>query len=344
MATTQADMKQADDEYSAAYAEPDMKKAEMSEDEAFGIAPPEDGSSDGSSAGMAGTAPTVVIAMEPAMEGEAMAEPGGEPMADAAEGDMPAGGEEMPEAMAGAMSEKDIQREKSWEGRLKAREAELKAREDALMAKEMAMTNEPGTKDDMPMEGGAMAMDDASATEALQTTAMEVKSGAMTVDQAMKQLSDDFGDEFANVLGVLIEAKAMAAADMAADKKMGKMSSTVDEIISRIDNDAARSHFEMIADKHPDFMELADSDAMKDYMAGLGEEERAQAQQVVEGGTARQIVKLLDMVKASAKMGEGDEGAEDPAMAAAEGVRSTGMKLPSKPTDADDYEAAWAAA
>lgn len=330
MATTPEDSKQDQDDFAAAFAGADPVKTEMSEDEAFGltadtaeadegdepemIEAEEDGETDGAdqaqsaSAGgdMVGTDPAIVIAIEPGAEDNAGAE------------DEPT-------------DPKELQRQKSWEGRLKAREAELKAREEALSQGAPAAT-------EMSMEAGEAGESEMS--EAVEEAAEKVESGELTFDQAMATLSNDFGPDFTRMLGVLIEAKAGEIAGKAADERVSKVSSQIDGLVGEIVDDKARSHFESISDAHPDFMDVAESPEFKDYVDGMDETQRAAALQTIESGSARNIIKLLSTYKDSKSGGKLDP-AQESSMDAAEGVRSGGLKLPEKPSISEDYADAW---
>ena len=219
---------------------------------------------------------------------------------------------------------KDIQRQKSWEGRLKAREAELKAREDALKS-----PSEPG-------ETQAQESTEPAVTEAVEEAAAAVESGQMTVDQAMAALANDFGDDFTKMLGVLIETKASEIAGKTADERMGQVKGEMDGLVNELVQDKAKSHYESISDAHPDFMDVAASPEFRSYVEGLDETQQAQAMKVIESGSARQIVKLLGDYKSTLNKVD-----QEPAMDAAEGVRSKGMKIPEKPAQSDDYAEAW---
>jgi hypothetical protein len=320
-----------DAEYSAAFSEDQSGPKQMSEDEAFSNM--SNMSDESGTSEPEGDGAVVTIEGDGEPEGEVVAEAPAE-MADAD----PASDE--------PTDPKDIQRQKSWEGRLKAREEELRMREQALTATaskpEQAATEEP-----------AEAMEDAG--EAVVEMAAAVSSGEMTAEQAMKTLEEDFGPEFVKMLDVLVSAKAGSAVD----SKVGEVSKTVDQLIGELVDDKARTHFEAIADAHPDFAEINGSEALSAYMASLSDAERAKAEQVQAGGNARSIVKLLDGFKgwaekqggakpqAAADDGMGMDmemdtsGIDESAADAAEGVRSTGMSLPGAPDKDDSYESAW---
>lgn len=341
MATTNEDLMQEDQEFSSAFNEPEAEKPTVSEDEAFGLMPEaEDGTS---SAGEQGEPPAATL---PPKGGEqTAAEPAVTEAAAPADGGQPQG------------LTKEEQQEKSWEGRLRAREAELQAREEALKALEEAAKNGKPAGDgqavahageETPAEERA---ENAETGAALSEVVKQVEDGDMTAEQAMAQLSGDFGPEFAKAVSALIKQAALDTATKVADEKVGAVSKSIDELISGITDKSARDHFEAIAEAHPDFAEMADGDDLKGYLASLPEDKRATADQVIAKGSARQIIRLLSDVKAFAAKNHGAEdeaemAAADPevskAMDAAEGVRSKGgLQIPKKPSAADDYESAW---
>lgn len=204
---------------------------------------------------------------------------------------------------------KEVQRLKSWEGRLKARDAELKARE----------------------AGGGMGSEGADVAEAVAVAAEAVEQGAAP-DDVMATLASDFGPDFVEAIGKLIEAKAGAIAERVAGEKVNPVMGTMEQLIGSLTDERQRNHFEAIADRHPDFNEVASNPAFQEWVSQQGEA----AQSVVEGGSARQVIALLDQFKAAA-------GGEDmAAMQAAESVPARrGLSLPKQPAAADDYEAAW---
>lgn len=225
----------------------------------------------------------------------------------------PTGEAAMPEA--GAMSPeelaKEVQRLKSWEGRLKARDAELKARE----------------------AGGGMGSEGADVAEAVAVAAEAVEQGAAP-DDVMATLASDFGPDFVEAIGKLIEAKASAIAERVAGEKVNPVMGTVEQLIGSLTDERQRNHFEAIADRHPDFNEVANNPAFQEWVSQQGEA----AQSVVEGGSARQVIALLDQFKAAA----GGGGEDMAAMQAAESVPARrGLALPKQPAASDDYEAAW---
>ena len=313
MATTPENSQQDQEDFASAFNGEDPVKTEMSEDEAFGLTPEpmEDEATEESQA----------MADEPATE---VSE---DPVTDA-------GGETSPSIVIAVdpgaednanMDPKELQRQKSWEGRLKAREAELKAREDALSMH--------AAEGETPAEDAA----EAPVTEAIEEAVAKVESGELTFEQAMSTLSNDFGPDFTKMLGVLIEAKASEIAGKTADERVSKVREEMDGLAGEIVADKSKAHYESISDAHPDFMEVADSPEFKAFVDTQGEDART----VIESGSARAINKLLSDFKGAGKQDAPQDSTQEDAMTAAEGVRSSGLKLPEKPTEAQDFAAAW---
>lgn len=202
--------------------------------------------------------------------------------------------------------EKEIQRLKSWEGRLKAREAELKSREAGVATGEMPASD---------------------AVQAVEHVADAVASG-QSMDDALDQIEADFGPEFVQALTALVSAQAARVVD----EKVGVVNSDVASLIDALKNDRQREHFEIIAEKHPDFMEVGTSPEFMDWVKQKGEE----AQNIVNVGSARQVCALLSEFKKGANKGD---PTEDGAVSVPS--RSGGLRLPAKPASSDDYLSAW---
>ena len=249
--------------------------------------------------------------------------------------------------------EKEVQRLKSWEGRLKAMEAKLKAAGADSAEEQKEVVSEA-------IEKAADATDTPADEEKVEQIAEQVEDGQITPEQAMRQLAEDFGDDFVRMIEAIATAKAREAGGAAAEQKFGEIKGTVDEVINDIVDSKARAHFEQIAEAHPDFQEIGASEEFKTYVDSLPDADKEKAMQVIANGSAKQIVKLLDGFKAANAAGEKAGGepvgelteaqgesivdeavAEDPALDAAEGVRSSGMKLPEEPKAGGNYEDAW---
>lgn len=202
------------------------------------------------------------------------------------------------------------QRLKSWEGRLKAREKEL--------AKQAESMKHPVQAQD------SVAEQVESAIESIE---------GMPEDEAYKALSADFGDDFAKALIKIIDSRSGAVADRMVKERETAVTGRVDELITEIKNDKVREHFEAIQAAHPDFDDVRKTPEFAAYI-----EQSPELQEIVKSGTTRQSIKLLDDFKKSAQKPEAQEPSQ--AVAAAEGVRSRGLRIPEKPRG-DSFESAW---
>lgn len=230
---------------------------------------------------------------------------------------------------------KELQRIRSWEGRLRAREAELAKKEAAL--KSQAGGDEPG--EGQASEGLEQAAEQLAAdgnkegADAVEQVAEQVESGEITPAQAMKILADDFGEDFVKLIQTIAGAQAQEAASKVAKEATGQFGQTIEQVIGNIADDRERAHFETIADAHPDFLEVTETPEFNEFIKQYPDGER-----IADGGTAREIVKLLSKFKEASKPAPSEP---DPAIDAAQGVRSGGLRLPEAPMKAEGYEAAW---
>jgi hypothetical protein len=372
MATTEIN------EFEAAFGEETPAAAVMGEDEAFGILPDsvESGEVAVPAEGEAAVAEAVVEEAQDPVAAEVASPEASEPAAqtpgeqeamaasDAPAGEQPMGGEaELGLDDLSDVPAEELQKAKSWQGRLKKIEAELK---EALAKASAAPTGEPA------VDGGAEALEqvadaaeaqgDPEMAETVEQVAEQVDSGEMDVAEAMNMLAADFGEPFVKMIEAVARRFAGEAAGKAVEEKLAPVSKNVDEVISHLKSSAERAHFKEIAGSHPDFLEIGQSPEFNDWVAGKGED----GQRIKDSGSAEEIVALLDEYKAQ-RAPAVDATAVDPQAAApakatpaqdavaaaqdavpedeidaAAGVRSAagGMRLPEKPVD-EDYAAAW---
>lgn len=212
------------------------------------------------------------------------------------------------------ISPEDLQRQKSWEGRLRKREEELAAREAALGS---------GNGD------AQSAADDAEIAEIRQ------------------RLTEDFGDEFVGMISKLAayEARKLAAEDF--DSKLNPIQQTISQAIQDVHAAFESMHFGAIADAHENFQDIINSPEFGAYINGLSGEEQEAAQAVLANGTPKQVINLLNAYKDSLEQKAeqvGPDSSVDDALDAAEGVRgSSPVQLPGRVPvgDEDEYRAAW---
>lgn len=247
----------------------------------------------------------------------------------------------------GPTSPEDVQRQKSWEGRLAKREAELKAREEA-MAQPQALAAggevepvEVGLGDEA--EDAPEADTSGDDIESIKKEAMDLAGDPAKLSQVLATMIADYGREFVvgavALAGPLIDAKAESYAS--------DFNGNLDGLISEIQGAFSSMHKQTIADAHEDFEALVDSPEFQAYRDALPEDQKAKADATVESGSAGAVIKLLQAFKDAQKAAEAppeqtpdDVWAED----AATSVRSSApLKLPTRApaSDEDEYKNAW---
>lgn len=203
------------------------------------------------------------------------------------------------------------------------------------------MPAEPVAEEATPEgEGAAEGLDIEEAAESPAEEAAEHADVGAEVEAAIKMLSDDFGPEFVNAIKLVATHCAGQKTDEIAEKHVGAIGQTLDAIIADLSDGKAKAHFKEIKAAHPDFDVVSKSDEFAGWLNTLPEAERAEADAVIDHGQAEDVIQMLTKFKQAA--GGQDEADEfDAAADAAEGVRSSGMRLPEAPTANDEYADAW---
>lgn len=214
------------------------------------------------------------------------------------------------------------QQEKSWQGRLEKREAELKAREEALAAKE------------------AEAHKDAEADPKAPSIVDQIREQASTMmsgedfESRIAEAAEEYGAEF------LALAAALGASmyDPMSKKTVDQLDGRINDLSGAIQNEFRSAHIDRIAQDHPDYAEVVESEGFQEWLGALSEEEQAKAKTLLQNGRARPIAKLLTKYKDA--MNKPEEVEDD----AAAGVRgSAPVNIPHRPAmnEEDEYSAAF---
>lgn len=349
----------------------------------------------------------------------------------APEGEMPADTEDKAE-----MSPQDMQRAKSWEGRIKKREAELAAREAELAAREAALNGEgvemaaggkvcqkkdggkveddwkrmqvdenrvdvggePGARrtvteltisDDegnprmasdymdnkeaadmadslrsrkgvRMAEGGKVdSMADPMADEMPDLFAegdgMEGDMGEMDADMAeadaapvsddpVEQMAADYGPEIVAAVTAIVERTVRKIVEEMGGAFASEIEGKIAEIMRATDEGFGMIQGEMLRSVVDDIDDVLESEEFTAWVESLPEEEKAQAQQVIDAGTPSQGIKLIKQYKARSKgPSPEDVWAEDAAVAV---KGKSPVRLPDRPSMSpeDEYRAAFNAA
>ena len=298
-------------------------------------------------------------------------------------GEMPADAEDK-----AAMSPEDMQRAKSWEGRIKKREAELAAREAELAAREAALNGEgvemaaggkvcqkkDGGKVEMMAEGGEI-MDDEMMPADEMTDPMTGEApdlfaegegmadegvegdmeGDMDADMAeadtapvsddpVEQMAADYGPEIVAAVTAIVERTVRKIVEEMGGAFASEVEGKIAEIMRATNEGFGMIQGEMLRSVVDDIDDVLESDEFTAWVESLPEEEKAQAQQVIDAGTPSQGIKLIRQYKARSKgPSPEDVWAEDAAVAV---KGKSPVRLPDRPamSPEDEYRAAFNAA
>lgn len=234
--------------------------------------------------------------------------------------DAPGAGDDGAAAPAAAAAEPsaDEKRLKEWEDALKQKEADLDARD--------AKTTSTNAQESQTSGDGGGNGDD---------------EGESTADEAAEQadpekaLADDFGQEFVQLIIALV--KKVCKGEVGAG--ISGVEATVNAVIEHLQTEKHASHFKAIESAHKDYNEVIASSEFEAYRAAQEPATQSDIDRVIASGSAQEIIDMLTKFK-DANTG-GDSGADDDAMDAAAGVRSSGLRLPPPAAQAGGYEDSW---
>lgn len=281
----------------------------------------------------------------------------------------PAGGMPADAEDKAAMSPEDVQRAKSWEGRIKKREAELAAREAELAAREAALNGEGvemaeggEVMDDEMMPADEMAdpmADEApdlfAEGEGMADEGMEGDMGDMDADMAeadttpasddpVEQMAADYGPEIVAAVTAIVERTVRKIVEEMGGAFASEVEGKIAEIMRATNEGFGMIQGEMLRSVVDDIDDVLESDEFTAWVESLPEEEKAQAQQVIDAGTPSQGIKLIRQYKARSKgPSPEDVWAEDAAVAV---KGKSPVRLPDRPSMSpeDEYRAAFNAA
>lgn len=244
--------------------------------------------------------------------------------------------EPMEPSEPGAMDDKDAQRMRSWEGRLKKREEELSAREAALEGGEGAESTDMQSAD----AGEQM--------QAVMARAAELR-GSPDLDQLVARFVEDFGLDTVAVLA-LVGAKMVGGQAPAADSG-AELSGRIDGLVEQFKDAIQSLQYSQIKTAHEDVEEIAESEGFRAWRGTLDDDARTKVDDAIDNGTPYDVIRVLNDYKkhvaASASPSAAEPTTIDNSFAedAAGAVRgSSPLRLPTRaPANPDDeYKAAWA--
>lgn len=241
----------------------------------------------------------------------------------------------------------EVQKAKSWEGRLKKREAELAAREAELAAREAAMQGDVETLADggevKPMDEIVEVGDEAEVGDEDLIAEDDAEAAPVSADP-IEQLAADYGPEFVAALDGLIERRARAIVEEVGGAFANEIDGKINEILTATNEGFGMLQGEMLRSVVDDIDDVLESEEFGAWVESLPEEEKAQAQQIIDAGLPSQGVKLIRKFKQrDTGPTPEDVWAEDAAVAV---KGKSPMRLPDRPamSPEDQYKAAFNAA
>lgn len=217
--------------------------------------------------------------------------------------------------------ERAEQRMKSWEGRLSklARENEelkrqLNQGQQAAPQQRDTAGGDAGTQETGNSSGSGPASSD---------------TNSQADDDLRTRIREEYGDEIAQYVDERARQIAQEATQQV-DQRIAPLEQARQEV-------EAQQHWQAIQQAHPDVDQIAQSQDLHDWIESQPSYVADAARQVVQAGTAQQVVELLDRYKAERQQGQ-QQQKPDASKARAVPSRSSG---PPKAKPTQDFDAAW---
>ena len=216
--------------------------------------------------------------------------------------------EEQPREEPGGEPEEtpeEAQRRKSWEGRLRKREEELRAKEQELLALQQ---QEPPKQEEPEIDED---------------------------DSEWRELVDELGED----LALKVRNQSKKVTQSALQSEIGKvrqeMRQSIEPLTQQQQESQARQHTQTILQAHPDAFDLVQRGEIQAWVEDQPRYLQPAYQQMVEQGSAEDVVDMLDTFKQS-------RGKAPQRKAPSQAVRSRkGGRVRTAAAPKDDFDAAW---
>lgn len=209
-----------------------------------------------------------------------------------------------------ALYEKEVQRTKSWEGRIKAANERAKAAEEALKTRS--------------------TLEDKSET----TPAEE----AVEDDPELAALFEEI-PELEKPFKSLVEKRGAEIAQKIVKAEIEKLRPTFEKVETFTRQTETEAHFLQIEKAHPDYRKYVDNGALNAFIESQPSFVRSRMQEITTSGTAEEVIELFDTFKQSnSKRKAGSTSQKADALAAVPGAPGG---PPAGSPDKNDFDAAW---
>lgn len=217
-----------------------------------------------------------------------------------------------------ALYEKEVQRNKSWEGRIRAANQRAEeAERAAAAAREKKVAEEPLDKAPAPAD-----------------------------DPELESFFDNY-PELKAPFNKLVDIRGEQIARKIVHEEIQKLTPELTEIKSKVQSVTAHDHFARIAAVHPDYQQVAASPDLISFIEEQPAFVRDRYQEIADKGSTEDVIELLTVYKQSrAQSAKGEPPAKQKQSKAAkaaalEAVPSSKAHLPKGGPDKDDFDAGW---
>lgn len=212
-----------------------------------------------------------------------------------------------------ALYEREVQRTKSWDGRLRVADTKIKELEDELRQTKESQKAKPSQS-----------------------------SPSGEDDEVLKDFLEEFPD-LVKPLSVLIDRKAKEQAESLINDKLGEFT----PIKATVEKQMADNHFKAISDAHPDWQELVQAGSVQSWIESQPMYMQEPLNKVYRMGSTDEVIDLLTRFKqsngggSSVNQQSNNKPSKKDKISSAVAVQ-TGRALPPKrEPDPDDFDGTW---
>lgn len=166
--------------------------------------------------------------------------------------------------------------------------------------------------------------------------------GAMSGEDVMAMLEDDYGPEFVQAMAKMIDQRARQIVEEMGGEFAGGIEEKIEKIVEMSAQGLGRLHRSVLVAMRRDAEDVANSEEFTAWVESLPEAERAQAETVINEGELPDLLALFEQY--DSREGEAESPEDVWAEGAAAGVKgSAPIRIPTRApaSDDDEYKRAW---
>lgn len=216
--------------------------------------------------------------------------------------------------------EKEIQRTKSWEGRIKA--ANKRAEEEAQRAAELSQKL-------------------AETAKKTETPASPVSAATMD-DPDLKEFFTTY-PELIVPFEKLVRTKGAEVAEQVIQREMAKLLPKVEALETHFKEDTVKAHFSKVSQAHPGWEKLVEDGSVNRWIDSQPALMRNELNRVMSSGSTEEAIELLNLFKASSQQQQPNITTKRPTKKPEDilAVPATRANVPRDRGAPDTYDSAW---